>query len=221
MATQRSARQLVVFLHVLSSVAWMSQALALVVLLAAGGPGPWAAQYLDAHVLVYCANVSAFTGYLLAVATQWGCFRHWWVATKFALTTVQLYAGIFVLSAALHAAAGSSDPAPGVAAGAALMVSALAFQTWLSVAKPWGRTSVRAGRDRGVTAPTWVFVAAVLAPVADVTVGVLGGAPLPAVEIALLAAVVVVMRVRRRRSDPPRRGGGRRHGAGAVAVRAA
>lgn len=75
-----------------------------------------------------------------------------------------------------------------LAAGTALMASALAFQAWLSVAKPWGK--VRSG-VKLPTAPTWVFVAAVLAPLTDITVGLLLGYPLPALSLAVLIIQLV------------------------------
>lgn len=47
------------------------------------------------------------------------------------------------------------------------------FQAWLSVAKPWGRTP-RATRAtvRPTSAPGWLLVLAVLAPIADVPLGI-------------------------------------------------
>ncbi|MGQ0576964.1 MAG: hypothetical protein ACT4RN_22595 [Pseudonocardia sp.] len=209
----RTWRQLLVALHVVSSVSWLSQAAALAVLLgtsAAAPPGELkiatarVAELLDATVLVYSANVSAFTGFALAAMTTWGYFHHWWVAAKFVVTFGQLYLGIFVLSATLHevadaAAAGRDGPVGGLVAASVLMASALAVQVWVSVAKPWGRTPL--DRPRPQPAPAPMLAAAVLVPVADVVLAVtVFGQPLPALSLALLAAALVA---RRRRSPLP------------------
>jgi hypothetical protein len=194
-------RQAVVWLHVVSSVAWMSQALALLVLLVSGSPS--AADRLDSTLLAPMANVSAFTGLLLAGATAWGYFRHWWVLTKFVLTFVQLYAGIFLLSAALRESAATGVVPWLQPVGTALMASALAFQAWLSVAKP-GKKTPWSPAAKPPTAPAWVFVAGIGAPIVDVAAGLALGYPLPAVELVMLIALLgFERRGRRRRAQLP------------------
>ncbi len=193
-------RQAVVWLHVVSSVAWMSQALALVVLMVSDAPAM--ADRLDSVLLAPMANVSAFTGLLLAGATAWGYFRHWWVLTKFALTLIQLYAGIFLLSRALRESADTSVVTWQQIAGASLMASALAFQAWLSVAKP-GRKTPWSPTSKPPVAPTWVFVAGVGAPAFDVTAALLLGYPLPAAELVMLVVLGFERRRRRRRAQRP------------------
>ena len=197
-------RQAVVWLHVVSSVAWMSQALGLVVLMsltltrAAQAPAATSmAERLDSVLLAPMANVSAFTGLLLAGATAWGYFRHWWVLTKFALTLIQLYAGIFLLSPALRDSADTGTVAWPQVAGASLMASALAFQAWLSVAKP-GRRTPWSPAAKPPAAPTWVFVAGIGAPVVDVAAGITLGYPLPALELVMLIVLLGFERRRRR-----------------------
>lgn len=190
-------RQIVVWLHVVTSVGWMSQALALMALLAAvatgdgsdGGAYARAAEHLDNHVLALLANASAFTGLLLAAATPWGLLRHWWVAVKFVLTFAQLYLGIFVLSGALRAAAARPDVTPVVplTVGTALMAGALALQVWMSVAKPWGRTGL--GRGKPPSPPVWLLATGIAAPVIDTAGSVVLGYPLPAASVAVLAVV--------------------------------
>ncbi|MGH3797229.1 MAG: hypothetical protein ACRDSP_20335 [Pseudonocardiaceae bacterium] len=44
------------------------------------------AQHLDLRVLAPMANVTAFTGFFLAITTPWGLTRHWWVLVKAAIT---------------------------------------------------------------------------------------------------------------------------------------
>lgn len=214
-------RQLTVWLHVLTSVGWMGQGLALVSLfvlsLAAGDPdvrlaAVSMAEHLDTELLAPLANASAFTGFVLAAATPWGFLRHYWVLTKFGITLVQLHVAIFLLSPAVHesvVAARSDLPGPTapLLAGSILMVSAIAFQGWLSIAKPWSRTPWAEAGARGraaklPTAPRGTFVAIVFATVADLTCGVLLGFPMPAFSLIVL---VVRLRARRRELRPPRR----------------
>ncbi|MGW7532045.1 hypothetical protein [Amycolatopsis sp. NPDC054798] len=188
-------RQTLVWLHVISSVAWMSQALALLVLtlvaLSGEQPGPamTMAKHLDTVLLAPMANTAAFTGLLLAGATAWGFFRHWWVLVKFGLTLVQLYAGIFLLSPALTEAAATGAPAWQQAAGTALMASGLAFQVWISVAKPWSRTPWSAAAKPPV-APVWVFAAGLAAPIADTAAGIALGYPMPALSLIMLVVLL-------------------------------
>jgi hypothetical protein len=200
-------RQAVVWLHVVSSVAWMSQALALVVLMSlavttSNAAATSMADRLDSALLAPMANASAFTGLVLAGATAWGYFRHWWVLTKFVLTLAQLYAGIFLLSPALRDSVDTATATVAQIAGASLMASALAFQAWLSVAKP-GKKTPWSPAAKPPTAPTWVFVAGVLTPLADVTVGVFWGRPLPALSLVMLVVLGLARRRRRRRAQRP------------------
>ncbi|GAA3468354.1 hypothetical protein [Nonomuraea roseola] len=99
------------------------------------------AHLLDNHVLLHLANASILTGIMLSAMTRWGFFRYWWVLTKFAITMSQLYAAVFLLSPRLTALAeGVRGSDPALLFATALMASAIAFQGWLSVAKPWKRT---------------------------------------------------------------------------------
>ncbi|TYB60204.1 hypothetical protein FXF51_31910 [Nonomuraea sp. PA05] len=139
-------RHLLVGLHVISSVGWMAFALALVVLLSHATRTGDAHAYrmadlLDDDILLHFANAAAFSGLMLAGMTRWGYTRHWWVLLKFVMTLCQLYAGIFILGTQLDGlAAGSQRSATGVTVATGLMASALAFQAWLSVAKPSSTT---------------------------------------------------------------------------------
>jgi hypothetical protein len=193
-------RQLTVWLHVLTSVGWMAQAMTLCVLLAVGlsdpsvrGAATSMSFVLDGRLLGPMADASAFTGIMLAAATPWGFFRHWWVLTKFAITIVQLYVGIFLLSPALEHSV-VAGPSARQVAGTALMASAIAFQCWLSIAKPWGKVR---GPRRGpvATGPRWVFAATVLGGLADLALALAIGHPLPLLSLILLGVALV----RRRR----------------------
>ncbi|SDT15579.1 hypothetical protein [Actinoplanes derwentensis] len=199
-------RQLTIWLHVLTSVGWMAQVMALCVLLATGlaagaGPGRDAATAmalaLDGRLVGPMADASAFTGIMLAAATPWGFFRHWWVLAKFVITLVQLNVGIFLLSPALQHSA-VAGPSPSQIAGGALMAGAIAFQCWLSIAKPWGR--VRPGlRTVPATAPSWIFIVTVLGGLADLALAMVIGHPMP-----LLSLVLIVVGLTSRRSGVTR-----------------
>ncbi|WP_226380054.1 hypothetical protein [Pseudonocardia sp. KRD291] len=196
----RTWRQLTVWLHVLTSVGWMSLAAVMAVSLAFSATDPAlrlgaleTAHHLDQSLLAPLAVGSALTGIVLSSATAYGFFHHWWVTIKFAITIVQLYLGIFVLSNALDAARTTPEQAPsatGLVLGPALMASAIAFQAWLSVAKPWGRTP-GTRRRRPPTGPRWVFAAAVVAVPLDLTAGLVLGQPRPLAAVLVLIVVLV------------------------------
>jgi hypothetical protein len=210
--TDRRLRQLTVWLHVLTSVGWMALAVVLLALLALAASTreqPVAvaatsmAHYLDSVVLAPFANASASTGLMLSMGTAWGLVHHRWVLAKFAITLGQLYLGIFVLSAALDAnteaaASGTAAGAPLLVVGSAAMAGAVAFQGWLSIAKPGGRTRwASGGGGRPVRLPTasrWVFASAVAAPVVDIAVGTVVGFSTPVLSLVMLAAAVVARR---------------------------
>ncbi|MFC5822037.1 hypothetical protein [Nonomuraea harbinensis] len=173
-----SSRHLLTWMHIVTSVSWMSQALALLVLgsysaVTGDGAGYRMAHLLDNEVLLHFANASAFTGLMLSAMTQWGYFRYWWVLIKFVVTLSQLYAGIFLLGPRLSALAdGTRDTDVVLLAATLLMISAIAFQAWLSVAKPWKRTPWAESRSRTVAPAGWVTVFVLLVPVADVLLAV-------------------------------------------------
>ncbi len=100
----------------------------------------------------------------------------------------------------LHDAAATGRPTTALVVGTAAMGGAIAFQAWLSVAKPDGRARWARDRRTGRTvrlpvAARWVFVGTVVAVLADVAVGV-AHRPLPVLS---LAAVGVAAAVRHRR----------------------
>lgn len=201
--TTKRWRHLLVWLHVVASTAWMSGAAALAILLglsrsdpALAGAAVGAARHLDVYLLAVAANASTTTGLALAWTTPWGLVQHWWVATKAAITLVQLTVGIAILSPVLDDLAASRAPAPAAqVAGAALMASAVAFQAWVSIAKPWSRTPLgRRRRARLPQAGTPLMAAGVLAPIGDVALTAALGFPVPLLEIVVLVVVGVARR---------------------------
>lgn len=203
------ARQLLVWMHIITSVGWMSQALSLFALLvfayiSVGQPDAQLsslrmAELLDRHILVYFGNAAAYTGLMLSALTAWGYFRYWWVLTKFTITVVLLYVAIFVLAPALKAAASgqASSTLPYVVAPL-LMATAIAFQAWLSVAKPWKRTPWSSAAAPSIQSARW-FGLAMAAPLIDYGMSLVVGFPSPFLQVLV---VVGYPFWRRRRKAP-------------------
>lgn len=209
---QKRARTLLVWLHVVTSVGWLSQAVALLALVLYGMKSGDVAAFemarlLDHGVLAIMANTSAFTGFMLSATTPWGYFRHWWVLAKFVITVVQLYVGIFILSDNLQEAVNGHVTA-WMPVGTALMISAIAFQAWLSVAKPWRRTPWADPKVKLPTASTFTFVAALVIPVLDFAISLWQGNPMPMLMLITVIGYSVrrAARARRRSSGASGRG---------------
>ncbi|KJK44706.1 hypothetical protein UK23_28425 [Lentzea aerocolonigenes] len=215
---QKRARTLLVWLHVVTSVGWLSQAVALLALVLYGMKTSDVkafemARVLDHQVLAIMANTSAFTGMALSATTPWGWFRHWWVLAKFGITVSQLYIGIFILSDNLQAATEGRVTA-WMPVGTGLMVGAIAFQTWLSVAKPWGRTPWADPKIKVPTASATTFVLALAIPAGDFAISLWTGRPMP----FLMLITVVAYSIRRAAKGRSRSSGasGRGNAAGPV-----
>ncbi|SFR21173.1 hypothetical protein SAMN04488564_105488 [Lentzea waywayandensis] len=209
---QKRARTLLVWLHVVTSVGWLSQAVALLALVLYGmRTGDLdafrMARYLDHEVLAIMANTSAFSGFMLSATTPWGYFRHWWVLAKFVITISQLYIGIFILSGNLQEALNGHVTA-WMPVGTALMISAIAFQAWLSVAKPWGRTPWADSKVKLPTASAFTFVAALVIPVIDFAISLWRGNPMPLLMLITVIGYSIrrAARARRRSSGESGRG---------------
>ena len=209
---QKRARTLLVWLHVVTSVGWLSQAVALLALVLYGmKTGDLAAfrmaRYLDHGVLAIMANTSAFSGFMLSATTPWGYFRHWWVLAKFVITISQRYIGVFILSGNLQEAL-NGHVTPWMPVGTALMISAIAFQAWLSVAKPWGRTPWADPKVKLPTASTFTFIAALIIPVIDFAISLWRGNPMPLLMLITVIGYSIrrAARARRRSSGASGRG---------------
>ncbi|MGH3914696.1 MAG: hypothetical protein ACRDTC_15010 [Pseudonocardiaceae bacterium] len=179
-------RQLLVALHVLTSVGWLTMALAQVTLIthAITTTDPQTrraaltmTQFVDHEILQQAATGSAYTGLMLSALTSWGFFRFTWVAVKFGITIGGLYLGIWHLGSWLEEGVRASETGGVGPVGysvfwAAALIIAMVFATWLSVAKPWGRMpptrrSSSARPRREPDAPPLVWVGALLVPFVD------------------------------------------------------
>lgn len=184
----KRGRNLLVWLHVVTSVGWMSQALTLLALMIFAMSNPdWhdpavhLARFLDRQLLAVLGNASAFTGFMLSALTMWGYFRYWWVLAKTVISVIQLTIGVFFLD---------PDAAPLSIAAAALMASALGFQAWMSVAKPWKKTPWSDAK-RLPSAPQWMFAACLAAVAVDVVLGLRLGSPSPLCELVVVVGYPV------------------------------
>jgi hypothetical protein len=184
-----------VFLHVLTSLGWWAMGLAQLsfILVALGGAGGGrlaalqAAQHLDHTLLIYFANACAYTGIMLAALTPWGFFRYWWVTVKFTLTVVLTVVGISLLGQwrqgmidAAHGGGPGPDPLPAVG-GVIATVAALVFVTWVSIAKPWGRTGLRPRPAPRPSARTYLLACA--PPLLDYATSLALGFPSPLLQL--------------------------------------
>lgn len=88
-------KDLMLTLHVLTSIGWFGAVVVFLVLAIAGlasdQPRIVTASYLAAsmatgYVIVPLCLASLATGILQSVATRWGLFRHYWVVIKLVLT---------------------------------------------------------------------------------------------------------------------------------------
>jgi hypothetical protein len=189
------AKHVLVFLHVLSSLGWWAMGLAqlsfILVALRSTGDGAvaalQAAQHLDHTLLIYFANSAAYTGIMLAALTPWGFFRYWWVTVKFTLTVILTIVGIALLGQwrqGMIDAAQGGGPGPNpllVVSGVTATVAALVFVTWVSIAKPWGRTGRRPRTAPRPAARTYLLACA--PPLLDYATSLALGFPSPLLQL--------------------------------------
>lgn len=90
-------RKLVLTAHIVSSVGWFGAACAYlaiaIIALASADPFLARAAYrlmwlLGWYVIVPFSVAAMLAGLVQSLATPWGLFRHWWILSKFVLTTV-------------------------------------------------------------------------------------------------------------------------------------
>ncbi|WP_231632701.1 hypothetical protein [Gordonia sp. HS-NH1] len=110
---------------------------------------------------------------------------------KFVITVGQLVVGIAVLSPTLDEATRSGDDAtPGLLTATVVMATLIAFQAWLSIAKPWPRVPRRT-QGKAPVPGTVVRIAAPAALLGDVVVFVSVGQPIPLCSVVVLVAALI------------------------------
>jgi hypothetical protein len=160
----RRTRQLVVFLHVTTSLGWLGAGAANVVLAVTAAttssPEVRRVSYalidrVDVALVIPLAFATLAGGVLVSLTTSWGLVRHWWVLVKLVLTLAVIVfstfgIGVWVCQSIDASAAGGASPvAHRLVVGAGANVVAFLFMSYISFAKPWGRTPWRrAAGDR-------------------------------------------------------------------------
>lgn len=150
-------RKFVLTLHVGTSVGWLGAALAMLILtitaMVTTEPEIRHAAYTFMHIndlaMMIPLGYSAFiTGILLALGTNWGLFKYYWIVVKLVLTTlILIFAGVFTQVWVREAITVTTDGGSADALGIYLLVNAISFSvvfwttTTLSTYKPWGKIS--------------------------------------------------------------------------------
>jgi hypothetical protein len=151
--------------HVTSSVGWLGAAAAYLALaitaLTSRDPQMVRAAYLSMEVMgwlviVPCSFAALLSGLVQSLGTDWGLFRHYWIAMKLVLTigattvlllhmpTVSRMAGVAAETTSSNVELGAL-PLVVHAAGGLLVLLAT---TTLSIYKPWGMTAYGRRRQR-------------------------------------------------------------------------
>jgi hypothetical protein len=160
-------RKLMLTAHVLASIGWFGAAAGVLALGIAGlttndagvASGMYGAtEVIWRSIIVPFSLGALLTGLVQALATQWGLLRHYWVLTKFLITTFAVFLLLLHTGSLLPTLARAAiDSSPSVAEAGAhahggipprihLVVAAsgtlllLLTTATLSVYKPWGRT---------------------------------------------------------------------------------
>jgi len=186
-----SLRKFALTAHVVSSVGWLGAVASVLVLAIAGLIGDddqmvrsvyLAIDLTTWFVIVLLAFASLLTGLVVALGTQWGLFRHYWVLVKFMLTILATMLLLLHTQPIGRLAAVVRETTIGGAdmralqiqivgdAGAALL--ALLVNVTLSIYKPGGMTpygrrkqeeerQLPAGEISGEPAPVWIKLLAI------------------------------------------------------------
>lgn len=158
----RRAYRLLLAAHVVVSGGWLgiaSAKLTLAVAATTAAPGASDALYSSMEVVNVAfppaAVATLVTGVLLSLGTKWGLLRHYWVATKLALTVGVIVTGIALVDRlilrSISAPSGqvvdegtilgvASAPTTILISLSVAHVLMLGVATVLSVYKPWGKT---------------------------------------------------------------------------------
>jgi hypothetical protein len=167
----RSLRKFALTVHLTCSVGWIGAVIAYLALVAAALTGPdsrtlraaWIAmEVIGWYVIVPLALASLLSGLVMALGTQWGLFRHYWVvfslvltilATVVLLAHMQTVSDIAGIAAATPSAAVEGLPGELVHAGIGMLVL-LVIQV-LNIYKPRGMTiyGQRKQRERRAVSP--------------------------------------------------------------------
>lgn len=159
----KRVRQVLVFLHVTSSLGWTGAGAANVVLAITGATTSSAEvrrvsygliDRIDVALVIPLAFITLSGGVLISLATPWGLVRHWWVLVKLVLTVAVIVfstfgIGVWVYESMDASAAGGTSPvAMRLVQGAGANIVAFVFMSFVSFVKPWGTTPWARSRRR-------------------------------------------------------------------------
>ncbi len=97
------------------------------------------------HVMPAAAIATFATGLLLALATRWGLFRHWWIITKVVLGIATVFVGVAIIDPAVRDTIETRATTGSTGFSAALLPAVVATPlmlltaTVIAITKPWGR----------------------------------------------------------------------------------
>ncbi len=161
MAIPRSTRNILLTLHIVTSVGWLGSVVAFLALAAVGVISQnellVRASYIDMDiigrfVIVPIACVSLVIGIIQALKSRWGLVRYYWVLVKFGLTvfaTVVLITKVRIMERLSEAAVAGQILNNNlhheklemiIHSGGGLVL--LIIITVFSVYKPWGKTNL-------------------------------------------------------------------------------
>lgn len=151
------ARKWMLFLHLLCIGGWLGATVAMAFLgllgRTTGNPEVRRAVYLlmsimDRNLIVPLVIASILTGVILALRTQWGLFRHFWVMAKLVLALGMVAFAVSTVMPWVHALADATAAGGDVAlvetvgqrlvVGAGIFLVALCAIIFLAVFKPRG-----------------------------------------------------------------------------------
>lgn len=158
-----NARKLMLSLHIVCVGSWLGATVTMAFLsllgLTTDNPEMRRAAYLlmsimDRNLIVPLVAASILTGVVLALRTQWGLFRHFWVMAKLVLALGMVVFAVSTVMPWVHTladatAAGGGDVAlveivgQRLVIGAGIFLLALSVIVFLAVYKPWGAAKLR------------------------------------------------------------------------------
>jgi uncharacterized membrane protein len=107
------------------------------------------------NLMPAAAITTLATGLLLALATRWGLFRHWWTIAKLVLAILTVVVGVAIIDSAIRdtitarTTTGHTEFSQALLPATILTPLLLLTATVIAVTKPWGRTS--RGRRRATS----------------------------------------------------------------------
>src|SRR5947209_814130 len=158
----RRVRAALLTVHVAASAGWLGLDGALVVLEVIGLHSDdqalrtgisVAMAAIACWILIPLVFASLCSGLVLAVGTQWGLARHWWLLAKTGIAAVLTATGVVLILPRLpHVLAGEGEPLQlRTVALRSVALVLLLTATGLSVVKPWGKSRLAWSRKTQAT----------------------------------------------------------------------